>query len=274
MKTFYEARPERLFAGRMTRYPFPLHVHEVVEIAYVTEGGCTMQIGEARYDLSPGDIAFVFPIVPHSYETIEPGTEGFAAFFPADTIAEFSHTFQTLLPVEPVLRCGEVPEEAWRVIHRLLEAPNEVYSPSRLALLHLLLADTLHELRFYESSAFNERGLASRVVRFVYDHACEKITLKSAARALGISVSHLSHLFSQQFRIGFRSFVNAVRVDRAQMLMRDPLMTLTRISDACGYENIRTFRRAFVSQTGMLPSACQQKIRDDNGITRIAFKEE
>ncbi len=266
MKPFYESRSEPMYIGKMTQYPYPLHVHEIVEVVCLLRGSCTMQIGEKRCELLPGDFAFIFPIVPHSFESIGEDCEGFAAFFPAGTIAEFSGTFQTLLPDDPVLRREDVPAEAYRVIDRLLEFPNEVYSPSRLAFLHLLLADTLHAMRFHASGEYSERGLASRVVRYVYDHACEKITLNTAARELGTSASHLSHLFSQRFKINFRSFVNAIRVDKAQMLMRDPAMTLTDISYTCGYENIRTFRRAFVGQTGVLPSVRLQMIREENRI--------
>lgn len=274
MKAFYESRTEPMFIGKMTTYPFPLHVHEIVEMACQLKGTSTMQIGDQTYTLQPGDIAYVFPIVPHSFESISDDSEGFAAFFPADTINEFSNTLQTMLPDMPVLRKGEFPEEVYRVIDRLLEQPIEVYSPSRLACLHLLLADTLHQMHFHSTSTYNERGLAGRVVRYVYDHACEKITLASTAHALGISVSHLSHLFSLQFKVNFRSFVNAIRIDKAQMLMRDPHMTLTSISYACGYENIRTFRRAFVNQTGMLPSDGLQRVRAEAGIEYVPEPEE
>ena len=36
--------------------------------------------------------------------------------------------------------------------------------------------------------------------------------------------------------------------------MRDPNLTLTDICDACGYTNMRTFRRAFQQEIGCLPS--------------------
>ena len=48
MTVFYETRDENLFIGEMTRYPYPLHVHEIVELACVTRGEVTMQIDEAR----------------------------------------------------------------------------------------------------------------------------------------------------------------------------------------------------------------------------------
>ena len=89
MKAFYETRNEPYFIGAMTDYPFPLHVHEIVELAVVLEGGCTMQLDGETYALSAGDAAIAFPMAPHSVDAIEPGTKGFAAFFPADMIGEY-----------------------------------------------------------------------------------------------------------------------------------------------------------------------------------------
>ena len=36
--------------------------------------------------------------------------------------------------------------------------------------------------------------------------------------------------------------------------MRDPNLTLTEICGICGYANMRTFRRAFMAEIGVLPS--------------------
>ena len=52
----------------------------------------------------------------------------------------------------------------------------------------------------------------------------------------------------------FRRFINAIRIEKARLLMRDPNLTLTDICDACGYTNMRTFRRAFQQEIGCLPS--------------------
>ena len=261
MKAFYETREGTLFVGPMTRFPFPLHVHEMLELAYVYKGECVMQIDGESYLLKAGDLAINFPLVPHSFEQLSTDVEGFTAFFLADSISEFSNTFHTLMPARPVLRAGEIPQEALYAIDRLMEHPGNEFYPTRLAYLHVLLAHVLDAMEFRPAEQMNEKGLADRVVKYIFDHACENITLTTAAHGLGISESHLSHLFSQQFHVNFRRFVNAIRIDKAEALMRDPTMTLTAICYACGYENMRTFRRAFVRETGLLPTAYLQKMR-------------
>ena len=253
MKAFYEARPEAFFAGRMTVYPFPLHLHEVVEVVVMLQGGCTMQLDNETYDLHPGDAAIAFPLIPHSFERIEPESVGFTAIFPADAIAEFSSVFHRMLPDSPVLRGAYNDGEGrFAVDTLLLQGEN---TPMRLAYVHVLLAHMFMRMPMHAASDYGERNLGSRIARYVYDHACDQITLSDVAASLGISESHLSHLFARQFQMNFRRFVNAIRIDKATMLMRNPNLTLTQVSDQCGFESLRTFRRAFVRETGNLPAA-------------------
>jgi len=265
MKLFYETRSDNLFIGGMTSYPFPLHVHEIVELACVLHGEVTMQIYGQVYVLYPGDIAIAFPLIPHSFEHLSPDSSGLAAFFLADAFPQFTKTFLSMLPETPVLRGDQVNADARLAIDRLINDPKGDNSPSRLPFLHLLIANMLSQMCFRSTDDCNEQGLTYHVFKYIFDHACEDITLDSAARGLGISQSHLSHLFSQRFHINFRRFVNAIRIDRAKTLMRDPRMTLTSICYSCGYENIRTFRRAFVRETGALPSEYQLRQRETGG---------
>lgn len=259
MQAFYSP-VESLFVGPMTSYPFPVHVHENVEIACVLAGSCTMQIAGKPYRLQEGDLAIAFPLVPHSFDELSDGCRGFAAFFLPDTIAEFASTFHTLLPDEPVLPLSRLSGNIQSLIETMLTTPNDVYSPFRLAYLHLLLAHVLSVMPLHPADSFPDRGLAARAIQYIYEHACEKITLTSAAHELGISQSHLSHLFSLQFHINFRHFINAIRISKAIMQMRDPTITLTQICYGCGYENMRTFRRAFLQETGLLPSDYMRQV--------------
>ena len=249
MITFYEHREEKLFIGEMTHFPFPPHVHEVAEMVILTSGSAKINIDGINYLLSPGDAAVVFPLVPHSYEEVSADVGGIAAIFPPDVIPEYAGTFHGLAPESR--RIGE------------LNMDDDL--PLCVAYLHVLLAGILHSLSYHPVYDYSEQDLGNRIMRYVSDHACEEITLETVSHALGISSSHLSHFFAEKLHINFRHFINASRIARARLLMRDPNMTLTEISDACGYSNMRTFRRAFLKEVGCLPSEHMQILR-----TRVA----
>ena len=261
MQPFFEKRSERIFIGGMTHFPYPLHVHEIVELVCVLRGTCEIRVGGANYTLQKGDIAIAFPLVPHGYDRLSPDIDGLVAFFPPETIGEFASLFDTMLPLSPVLRAEQVGPDAMLAIERLTSMPDDAPFPSRLAFLHLLLADVIDRLQLLPASALSEREMTYRVTKYIYDHACEALTLATTAWDLGISESRLSHLFSQRFRVNFRQFINAIRIDKAIALMYDPEMTLTAIYDRCGFGNMRTFRRAFVRETGMLPTEYLRELR-------------
>lgn len=261
MKAFFESREDALFVGGMTSHPFPLHVHESVELVCVLSGGCTMQIDGGTHHLKPGDFAIAFPLVPHSYNSIDKDTKGFAAFFSPDEFTEFVHTFHMLLPEKPVIGANRLDNVVYSLVNKLLRTSEEDYSPLRMAHLHLLVAHVLSAMSLRPTDSYHDRSLGARAIRYVHEHACEKLTLASAARGLGISKSHLSHLFAQQYHINFRHFINSVRIGKATALMLKPDMAMSQICYACGYENMRTFRRAFVLEMGELPSEYMRRVR-------------
>lgn len=96
-------------------------------------------------------------------------------------------------------------------------------------------------------------GLMQQVMQYIYLHYREEITLESAARALGVSQSHLSHIFSSQLHINFRRYINTLRIDYACNLLRDSSLSVTEVGYACGYNNSRTFHRAFREEHQMQP---------------------
>ena len=119
MIAFYESRDERLFIGEMTKYPFPLHVHELAEIIGITSGFVRISINGTEYTLNPGDVAVIFPLTPHSYDEIGEDASGQVAIVPTDIIPEYTSTFRTLEPEYPILRAADAPEDTALVLNRL-----------------------------------------------------------------------------------------------------------------------------------------------------------
>ena len=254
MNTFYEQRSEKLFIGEMTHSPVPAHVHSLAEMLILTRGSAVVSIDGRAYRLSAGDAVVIFPLVIHSYDELSEDVGGLVSIFPPDIIQEYAGTFHGLQPEDPFLPAEKTCVELRLAVDRLNHLNMDDNLAMCIAYLHVLLAGVLHSLTYRPVYDYSDRGLGHRIIQYISDHAFEEITLESASHALGISASHLSHFFSEQLHTNFRRFINAIRIERARMLMRDPSMTLTEVCDACGYTNMRTFRRAFQAEMGCLPS--------------------
>lgn len=78
------------------------------------------------------------------------------------------------------------------------------------------------------------------------------------ARDLGISGSYLRKLFAADG--GFAAYVRRERLDRSQLLLRDPACASMRVIDiaqACGFGDLSTFNRRFRQRFGTAPSAAR-----------------
>ena len=252
---FYERRNEDVFAGLMCEQPFPSHVHDVVEIVCLIKGHAEMTIAGKKLQLLPGDIAVAFPVVPHSYDEVSGDAQGLTLIFSPDTIIEFYHSFRTMRPTQPLLpQAAQAPELSAIIQGFLKIALKDPGTPLKLGYLHLFLSYLFSCLPMHPVDKRARSGMSFQVLQYISEHFTEPLTLESTAHALGISRIHLSHIFSQQLHINFRQYINTLRIDRAQTLLRDPAYSISQIAYQCGYGNQRTFHRAFLSQCGMTPN--------------------
>lgn len=257
---FYEQNDCNLFLGAICDHPFPLHVHDAVEIVCVTNGFLTMTVDGQQHTLEPGDISVAFPLVPHSYDRMTPDLRGLSAIFVPDTIQEFAEPLRTMQPASPFLPPRQQCPELRGVIHRMLEISFQHDTHLQQGFLHLFLSYLFSAITLTPRERQVQHGLGCQALQYIFEHFTEPLTLESTARALGISPIHLSHLFSQQLNINFRQYINTLRVSRACSLLWNPSFSISQIAYLCGYGNQRTFHRAFEEVCHMQPKQYRAKL--------------
>lgn len=250
---FYEQRSGDVFVGELCMYPFPSHVHDEAEIVCLTRGCMRMNIDGKELVLQPGDIAVVFPSVPHSYPVRDEQLDGVTLIFSPSIISEFSHHFRCMTVADPCLRSDQKDPALDAIIAQMQKPSFQQNSALKQGYLHLFLSYLFTCLKLEPIEQQMQSGLPYQVLHYISAHFTEPLNLESTAQALGISRIHLSHIFSQQLRINFRQYINALRIDRACFLLRDPAYSVSQIADLCGYGNPRTFHRAFLAQCQMPP---------------------
>ncbi len=257
---FYEQKDFNLFLGSICDHPFPLHVHDEVEIVCVTNGSLVMTVDGQQLHLEPGDISISFPLVPHSYDMMTSDLRGLSAIFAPDTIQEFSEPLRTMQPISPFLPQRQQCPELRGMIHRMLEISFQHETHLQQGYLHLFLSYLFSSITLTHRERQVQHGLGCQALQYIFEHFTEPLTLESTARALGISAIHLSHLFSQQLNINFRQYINTLRVSRACSLLWNPSFSISQVAYLCGYGNQRTFNRAFEEVCHMQPKQYRAKL--------------
>ena len=88
----------------------------------------------------------------------------------------------------------------------------------------------------------------------------QHITISEVARLVGTNRSYLSEYLNSSCGSSFSEYINNLRLDYAENLMKDDCaMSIEAISAASGFNSLQTFRRSFVKRHGITPSQYRQK---------------
>jgi signal transduction histidine kinase/DNA-binding response OmpR family regulator len=88
---------------------------------------------------------------------------------------------------------------------------------------------------------------------FIDEHYKEDITRELLASSIGMNPDIFSRMFNTHTGKTLPDYINGLRIEHAKKILCETDLTVSRIAIDTGYENIRTFNRAFKKITGMSP---------------------
>jgi len=90
----------------------------------------------------------------------------------------------------------------------------------------------------------------------------QRVSLIDAANIAGMEAKHFGKFFQQKVGIGFKEWTNRVRVAIAVEMIAKEHQSLTDVAFAIGFQDFRTFERAFKKRTGLTPREFRKTITD------------
>lgn len=256
MKIKYQHRDQAFHSFISTNNTYPLHLHKNIEIATVLTGSIHIHINGREYVLSAGDVAIIFPNQPHSYKTTEKNQIlliFFDATFPGDFTGDLlhhipDHSVAANHPLLPDLTTTLYKLYKEQRDQRLLKAYTSVILGHALPLLSLKKIDYKKDME-----------LVPKILTYIDMHFLEPINLNKLSIELGISKFMISRIFSEQFRISFRDYINGQRAAFAHMLLVSTTNPVTDIAFDSGFNSLRSFYRVFKKEYGVTPNEFRRK---------------
>lgn len=227
---------------------FVSHVHSSYEFITVFDGELECIVYHERVSLTPGKAMLIMPNTVHSYRTVG-SSKSFLCVFSSDYIADFYNDANAGVRGGGVYAlfdfddCNEIA---------LLKDKSTNKYMLKSVLYGFCGAAVSHIVKGYDKGADGE--LSVKLLYYIQDNYDKPISLKIIAGEMGYNYTYLSNMFNKIFGCGFSKFVNRFRVENAAELLRTTDMSMVQISNACGFESIRSFNEQFKLDYGVTPT--------------------
>jgi AraC-like DNA-binding protein len=226
-------------AGRL-----PRHSHESARIALMLEGCVTEITGEQIDLIQKGQITFWCEGSTHR-DVFSPGTQSLQV--------ELSHdVYRHLAPYMPQSPSPIACDRFEGAAERLLEEIEHFDEASPLALLGAVYEIVARAARL-TTNARPESFAVTQATRYAREYLADPITLAELADAANVSVRRLHEQFSEELGATPMEYLRNLRLERAEMLLRETTLSSSDIAAQCGFYDHAHFCRLFKQRTGTTP---------------------
>lgn len=100
----------------------------------------------------------------------------------------------------------------------------------------------------------------AHVADFIQKNLQNPLTVLDLSRQAFMSEPHFFRCFKQQFGLSPIEFINEQRIKAARMMLQARDVSVTEVSQACGFNNLNYFLKMFKRATGMTPGEFRRSV--------------
>lgn len=253
--------------------PIP-HKHDFIEVAYLWDGDCQMEVEGASHEMKTGDFLILdthsahnprihpgcllvnLAIETHFFNDVffrqfqhdEPITRFFANAIYSQKSAKRYLLFQT--DNEPRIR---------QLFTMLMQEyySGEICSKNIVENLVIVLFSTMVRLQVQKSVNVTtmeqiDDDLVSQILRYISDNLMD-VNREAVAEHFGYSYSYITTVLQTATGMSFSKLKNTLRIQKAELLLRTTDSPVTSIAHISGFSNITSFYEMFRKAYGMSP---------------------
>lgn len=243
----------------------PDHFHRYYELFYLISGSCRFLLKDSIYNLEKGDFVFIAPGELH-HSLYSPGTVcdvSFLYFKEEFLMPELSAKAKQELKLPPRSFMGTVPglyqEDFQALLARMLSEQMQIdeYSPAFLScyLNELLLLLMRHSVMSEEDPELvnaKEADILS-AAKYIYKNFQKALTLEEVAQVAGLSPTYFSKKFKLITGMGFKEYLNYIRLKHASAALLTTSSSITDIALEYGFNDSNYFKDLFKKEYGRSP---------------------
>ena len=243
------------------------HASNQAMIIYMYSDGGSIVCSENSYPIKKGVLCFVgaqkyhytMPDKPHIYDRSK-------VFILPDKLNKildmlpYKDNFYSFADNSFVYAQIDEKEQAIvdEIFHEIKSAENdEIYSDL------ILISNVMKLLVFLDKysleSTASASGLMSKAVEYINNNIFRNINIDEICSAIHISKHHFCRQFKKNMGMTVMEYILKTRIVMAKNMLLKEKLSVTEISNRCGFSSISYFSRVFKEQTGVTPLAYRKK---------------
>jgi YesN/AraC family two-component response regulator len=244
-------------------HSFPSHFQNKIEIAHCFSGSQRVRLGDTIYTLKKGDSIFIAPNIIHEYTENKneenEKTEVLCLMSDTDFFAHLLPELNLKLPKTPFIPSELTDDDTKLAFRKMTCSKNN--NIELLGWACIALWGIVKNLKFSDAPTIST-NLCQKLISYINENFKNDLNLDKTAAHFGYSTSYIAHIFSEQLKIPFRSYLASVRCEYAKKLIAGGGKNLTDICFECGFNSLNTFCRSFKKITGKTPSEYKSGIKE------------
>lgn len=243
----------------------PDHYHKYYELFYLSSGRCRFLLKDTLYSIEKGDLLFIAPgELHHSLYYPDIPCDIITLYFKKEFLSPdlFAHLqSRKVLPAHSFM--GTVPglyqAEFQGLLAKMLSESMQIdeHSPAFMTcyLNELLLLLVRHSVMAVEEPALiNAREVdIMTATKYIYRNFTKPLTLNEVAGVAGLSPTYFSKKFKLLTGMGFKEYLNYIRLKHASAALLTTNSTITDIALEYGFNDSNYFKDLFKKEYGKSP---------------------
>jgi AraC family L-rhamnose operon transcriptional activator RhaR len=248
-------------------FDIPIHIHDFIEIAYISEGRGIHYVGGDQIHVEPGDLFVIAIGTPHVFRPLSIDEDRSIVVYNCIFERNYINRFLNVLPdasaIEQLFHLDTYSYRYYKKqqneVGSLVEKLYMEYTlrlPEYKFLLNTQMLYLISTLYRYESQGIKQsstRNKLEHVFKYINSHYNESLKVEELAAIVPISVTHLQRLFKQIVGQTITEYVQSLRISKSCELLRNTAESIPEISKMVGYNDLTFFHALFKKKTGTTP---------------------
>lgn len=156
------------------------------------------------------------------------------------------------------LVCAQIPKDEQQIIDNLFSQvqrcqDNAVYYETMLVSLCARLVMYLDKYQARALPVSDSKNFVFQAIEYINKHIAESLTIEEISNAVFISKYYFCRSFKSVTGLSVMEYILSTRLSLAQELLLEKKMTVSQISNQCGFSSLAYFCNVFKQKNGKTP---------------------